>query len=1153
MGKILSILFVLWATVAAADGSPFSVSGASSEFVVDTRPDIQVDDVTSPYCSGEYGGQGGVRQTFISGVRCSIKFKISASGRDGNPVSHYLVNGQRQTGTTFTFNVGSLPPEGRLTVVAVDNNGNESKPFRVNIEMAPAPTMWTHVTPLVIAEYHPKEAYVNYKSPEAQVFGLFNAISSEADVGGSDLPLSFAPSFKVWQSADSSTGQYKEGVDIGSDAGNDEVELFGKVGGLDISLGSFGSVVYDYNPRTVSWNAGSGEVGFRLGGSWTYRQRLPQCPLIFGEIGLAAAGEFALRRHGDGNWYGEINLDPLIEISAAVGVGVDFVGEASIYGAGGISLEASLPGGLNKVDVKGRFGWRVKALSVFESSGIWWEASHSIYQRSRALSSPALLDAGLRPSGLLGTSGGFRPIARDYGDGIVSAVHGSARRKALLAASAADDVQVLMHDGFPTPQPAIALFGTHAMLVYARDNAARSDLNRTELMFREETTDGSWSGEIHVWDDGTADFQPKLVCLPDGTAISAWANAKRTFADDTSFESVCAALESAVGVRDPQSGVWTCANLTDDAALDWVPVLKGATNGTAAVAWVRNAAGAYIGTTEQPSDIAVSFFRNGTWGPVNIAVGGIGAVLSHDIAWDGGRAVLTWAVDPDGDLMTEDAEIWAKSFENGTWSLPVRLSAASAGAMRPSAWFLLDGTPHVLWVQGGSLFAASGLVGASGARVATAAGAHVPNDYRISVRENGSATLLWTVGPRNSGNGLEDSIMSVGYAPDTGLAEPASLLHRESALLRNISGATGSTGVFRVAFESVSVTTNAEGHVVQGAVDLAVFGRETARDVGVAADDCSFANSVEIGLTNKLLVGFQNYGTVVSGTFEYRVWIGEGDDKMLLASGEVDIPPLSCELVEVPWTPVEGLTDISFTIELDPENQIGDMNRENNTLTWRPDVGNPILSLRNAKAVKAADTLRLISARIHNAAVTPLSAGMTVKFWRGEIGGELIGTDMAGVVAGGNAGEYDVGIAWDISGVTFTSEWERVVIELPAEQGGGSVAVWTPTPLYDPDNDIGPGGGGGSGGGSVGGETPSAPPDIGGIVGFGEVDGGQRFHFYFYGEAGFTYLVQYKEKLTDVEWATIETVTPTTTGECPVAVPIFTSAPSGFYRVVTNP
>lgn len=1144
------LAFLLVVATASYGGSPFAFSGSSSKFVVDTRQDIQIDDVASDYCSGQYGGQGGVRQTFISGVRCSIKFKISASCRDGNPVSHYFVNGQRQDGNTFTFNVGSLPTGGRLTVIAVDGNGHESSPFRVNIEMAPAPTMWIHVTPLIVAEYHPKAAYINYKSPEAQIFGLFNAISGEADVGETDLPLSFAPSIKIWQSADSSTGQYKEGADIGSDGNNDEVELFGHVGGLEISLSSFGSVVYDYNPRTLSWDASSGEVGFRVGGTWTYRQRLPQCPLIFGEIGLAAAGEFALRCHEDNNWYGDINLDPLIEISAAVGVGVDFVGEASIYGAGGISLEASLPGGVNKVDIKGRFGWRVKALSIFESSGIWWEASHSIYQRSRTFSTAALRDVGLSSSDLAGTSGGFKLVARDYGDGIVPAARASAGRKALLAESVADDVEILMHDGFPTPQPAIALLGARAMLVYTRDNAARSDLDRTEIVFREEAADGSWGGETHVWDDGTADFQPKLVLLPDGAAVAAWANAKRAFADGTTFEDVCANLECAVGVRDPQTGVWTCANLTDDAGLDWVPVLKGATNGTAAVAWVRNASGAYIGTTSQPSSLAVSFYRGGAWTQMDVVVSDIGAILSHDIAWDGDRAVLVWAVDPDGDLMTEDSEIWAKSFENGAWSHPVRLSSQSASAMRPYAWYQTNGVPHVVWVRNGVLFAADGLEAESGTNVATAAELSVPADCRISVRENGSATLLWTTNPLASKDGLEGGIVSADYTPDDGLAASITFLKRESAVLRNLSGVMDTNGTFRIAYESVAASTNAEGQIAYGAVDLLVSRRDAVRDVGIAADDCSFASPVAVGETNTLFVGIQNYGTVASGVFGYRVWAGEGDDgKMLLASGELNIPPLSRELVEVSWTPAEGLANVAFTIEVDTGNGIGDSNRENNTLAWRPDVGSPLLSFRNAKAVMATDTMRLISARIHNDSVAPAPAGMIVKFWRGEIGGELIGTDSAGVISGGNAGEYDVGIAWDISNVTFTSEWERVVIELPEEQGGRSVVVWTPTPLYDPDNDIG-GGGSGGGGSGVGGDTPSAPPNIGGITGFGVVDGSQRFNFYFYGEEGFTYLVQHKERLTDIEWATIETITPSSSGECPVAVPVVTSAPSGFYRVV---
>ena len=1165
MKNICPVLFcIACAATASYGGSPFSFSGSSGKFVVDTRPDVVINDVTSAYCSGEYGGQGGTCATFLAGVHCDVEFRIHASGRDGNPISHYLVNGQRHDMDTFTFGMGDLSPHGILQVVGVDYAGKRSDPFRVNVEIAPLPPKWNYnplIGTIVVADKHPRQGLVIYRTLVISPLALFKAEFDEVEFGEKPSSFEFSPNLHIDETVDTSTGQYCFGAEAGYGIGS-KAKTSGKAGSfdiLDISYGLKGGLALNYNPQTGNWDMGYNELGVSFNGSVKVRKRLPQFPLVYGEFGLASAASL-MAHYEDGEWHSEIALSPLVAIRATAGIGVEPILAAEVSGEAGIYLEASRPGGIRRGYLRGEVFWRA-VLATHERSGTWWEGELDIYRRpglssvgpddglgeARLRYSPrlaALCDASALPGGGYADSG-FKPISRNYGNGAVPAVRRASALKLLDASQAADDVQILMHDGYPVPQPAIAAAGTKAAVAYVRDNAARSDLDRTEIVFREELADGRWSGETHIWDDGTADFHSKLALLPDGTAIAAWANAKRRFEDGTPFETVCASLESAVGVRDPQTGTWTCANLTDDTALDWLPVLKGATNGTAAVAWVRNTAGAYIGTAARPSDLAVSFYRNGSWSPASVAAAGTGAVFSHDIAWDGEKAFLVWAKDADGDLSTEDSEIWATSYENGVWSAPVRLSGQSAAAMHPFAWHLPGGEPHVAWVQKGALFAADGLAEASGACVS--AEVSIPNDCRISVCENGEATLLWATGPGESETGLDGGIMSAGYVPGTGLAAPALLLRRKSSLLRNMSGSMDGDGTFRAAFESVAVSTNAEGRLVQGAVDLAVCRRGAAPDVGVAADGCSFAANVETGVTNTISVGIQNHGTVASGSFEYRVWEGEGEDKVLLAAGQAGIPPLSRELVEVPWTPAEGLTNVAFTIELDPGNQIDDPDRENNTLIWRPDVGSPVLSLRNAKAVKATDTLRLVSARIHNDAVAPLPAGMVVKFWRGEIGGELIGTDTAGLVAGGDAGEYDVGVAWDVSGAAFTSEWERIVIELPAEQGGRSVAVWTPTPLYDPDGDIDPGGGTG------GGDSPSAPPNIGGIVGFGEVDGSRRFHFCFHGEAGFVYHVQHKEKLTDAEWTTIETVTPATTGECPVAVPVATSAPSGFYRIVTDP
>ena len=1051
---VLSSLLALSSIASSGAGS--SVSGSSATFVVDTRPAMLVEDVSSDYCSGAYAGHGGTPATFLAGVRCDIEFTIRASGRDGNAIDHYLVNGERQDDKTFTFDVGSLSAGGRLTVVAVDGQGLQSEPFRVNMNIATPPPLWSvagRLSANVVADRDSQRKCVLYRASEFRGFSLFDAFSDALEVAGEDMPLELTPTVSLYQTMESDVGQFLVGSDIGGSMGSygRNPNVIGRFSGLSITSSLSGGETYSYDPVHMAWRRGNIQLGIKLDGSWKVRQRIPQCPLIYGEIGLTSSASI-IATEDEGVWYSDISLDPLIALKATIGAGIDVVAEAEASGQGGVHLDAKLPGGLESVFLRGQFMWRA-VLFGFERSGVWWQADYSVYPRAQnAVNANHLFATGFRTAATSGMGGGFSPIPRNYGDGITRSMRRVAASGLLAAPAAPSGTQTLMHDGYPTPQPSLAVGGAKAALAYVRDNAKRTMLNRTEIVFREEASDGSWSDETHVWDDETADFQPRLVLLPAGPAVAAWVNAKRSFAQDASFETFCSSLELAVGVRNPQTGAWTCANLTDDAAFDGSPVLKGAANGTAAVVWVRNASGAYVGSSEQPSDLAVSFYRNGAWSAKQIAATGIGAVLSHDVAWNGDQAVVVWARDADGNLATDDAEIWAKTFSKGSWSAAVRLSSSAAGAMRPYVWFLPDGTPHVIWTQNGALMAANGLDGANAANVAVATDVSVPADFRIAERGDGSATLLWTTDPANSESGVEGSILSADYAPSTGLAASASLL-RSEAILRNLSGTVDDGGTFRVAYEAVAVSSNSEGQLVRGAVDLAVTSREAVRDVGVTADDCSFARELAVGATNDLLIGIQNYGTAASGPFAYRVWEGEGEGKILLKSDELTIPPLSREVVKVPWTPREGLLDVVFTVEVDPENAIGDSNRENNALVWRPDVGLPRLSIRKATAVKATDTLRLITARIHNDGVAPVPAGTVVKFWRGDIGGELIGTDTAGVVSGGTAGEYDVGVAWDVSNVSFSSAWEQIVVELPAEAGGDRIAVWTDTPLYNSDDD----------------------------------------------------------------------------------------------------
>lgn len=1171
MKRILSALLALSAAMAVADGSPFSVSGSSGEFVVDTRPEIGVTDVTSDYCSGRYGGHGGRVATFLAGVHCDIEFKIKAELREGRKPSYYLVNGTRTYGESFTLDVGDLAPFSFVRVVAVNAAGKHSDPFRVNIEIAPLPPkLQTDVRMgrVIFADKCPREGRVVYRTADFSPFALLDPVKEQAEIGGEIYDFEWAPQVDLSDTMDSSTGEYCFGADVGMGA-NSEKEFdnaAARLGLLNVFFGLSGGTSRNYDPRRGVWTLGYNELGIKLSGEAKVRQRVPQFPLIYGEIALLSDASITAHQEDD-EWRADVALDPLVALKATVGVGSDPIVAAEVSGQGGLHLTGSIPGGIDRVYLNGKFFWKA-VFATHSRSGVWWEKDLELYPGDPQAGSvddgggaggggggglrqvKAIVGAAAA-SGARSTDSGWVPLPRNYGGGAPDAVSATPAVSSKFAdvarfSGATDRRTVLMAAGYPIPQPSIAASGAGAALAYIRDKASRADLDRTLLVVRDEEDGGEWGAESAVWDDGTADFQPKLAFLPDGLAVAAWANAKRTFADGTSFENVCSSLEVAVGVRDPQTGAWTSRNLTDDESLDWTPVLKSADNGTAAVAWVRNAAGAYIGSASQPSELAVSFYRNGAWSPMDIVVPAVGAVLSHDIAWDGDKAVLVWAADADGDLSTDDSEIWAKSLEKGAWGTPVRLCAPAARAVRPYAWFGDSGAIHVVWAENEGFFHADTLEDGSGSSLAMPDEVRAPADFRLLRRDGEHATLYWVDDLASSASAIEGAVVAASFSPSAGLAEPIPLRRENGRRVRNPSLAVRNDDSVRVSYESVAVSHDAEGRLVSGDVDLCVWSCGATADVGVRVEDCALGAVPTIGGTNSVGVVVRNGAAVPVSGVAYRIWAGTGEEKTLLSSGQVDISSFSGTKVVVPWIPREGLADVAFTVEIDPDAVLADADRTNNTLLWRPDVGSPAISFRNAAAVRATDTLRLVSVRLHNDSVSPLPAGTVVKFWRGEIGGALIGTDVAGLVGG--AGDYDVGIAWDVSRATFTSAWERVVIELPAELGGRSVSVWTTTPLYEDEDDDPSGGGGGSGGTSEGG--PSAPPDIGGTVGFATAGGESVFRFSFHGEAGFTYLVQYKNRLDDPAWITVLAVTPSETGDCPISVPVEDNEPSRFYRIV---
>ena len=1034
---------------------------ASTTVDVDLEGDFRIDDVFSLYCEGEYGGIGGRKATFLEGVSCEVDFSVWSSEFAYYDIDHLLVNGQwfpveNKYGdfVEFTYDVGMFLSAGRhLDVVAVRKNGHESAPFRVNLEMAKLPRDWSRspeIKSSILMERVYDKGCIEYYTIGLNSLWLFESVANELKIEGLKELVKLIPEIHLWQTYATDTAQYRVCAQTGvrapilrSKIKAAKKQILGEFSKFPIGVsfivgGQAGDTrTYEWSPKLQIWRVlpSKTRLGIELDASLQVPVAIPDplCPALplIGrtKIGVRAAhgSELTIDYDPEGNhhWVEDINFDPFLELygmSQSIELGARTIQwlnaiDASLvlkcsHPVGSLSEAIhALPKIVTKWGVRGKSVVRVSILgheimNKTESLDHWWIDRENATQGNLQLLAavPAKSDYKLIPRDYLGHAGA---------------------RPSLMAASTGNGVS--LGDGYPNPVPTLAVDGQDGYLVYLRDNTGRSAINRTELVYHSGVSN-EWNGAAAVWNDGTADFMPSMAASTNGVVFTAWANVKTVLSDEATFGTMCSNLEIAVGMRDPATGAWRGTNLTDDAVLDRSPIVKVGADGSAAVVWARNEHGAFFGSMEMPSALMFAVFREGTWStPLKVA--DVGNVMSYDLAYDGTVAEVVWSkADNDG-----KRTVWGAAVVDGVMDAAACLSSEGKDATQPFAWFDVDGTLHRIWLEDNALTA-------DGDTIAGADALNVAESFAVAPMNGGKrATLVWW-SPAMDGK-VGGELMSATYDAAAGFVGEALPLDTgdNSHQVRNISGAFGDDGALCLAYESVAMTTNAEGTVEYGAVELKTFRQAAAASVEFAADAFAFADDADVssGEFADINVKIANAGTETSDDLEMWLWFSEGADKELLHVVTTNVPPLSTITLPLPWYAEEGLTNVSFTAEL---REVGNTNAVR-SMVWRPDLGEPRMSFHDVQCINATDTLRLIRATLHNDSMAPLAAGTEVRFWRGEIGGELLGTDTNGVVTAGDNGEYSVGFSWDMEEIAPTAAVERVVIELMAGESHPVVSV----------------------------------------------------------------------------------------------------------------
>lgn len=1006
-------------------------------FVVDTRSEFKINDIRCEYCDGEYGGEGGRKATFLSGPQAFVHFQIDA-GTAEHPAKWFLVNGVRQGVDWFTLNVGTLSAGDKVEVVAVDYSDHESKPFRINFDIANMPNEW-RINQTSVRE---RNDHLEYQGGIEQHF-VFDAVTDVLDLFG-ETGLVIYPTIDLQWSFNSSTGQAR----LGAGYGQTEA-AFGCVGSSELRYGLEGGRVLQWHPQRLDYEELGSDLGVSLSAKTDlFSARIPQTLyLVYVKAGLEGSGKFALK-YSDNVWQGELTFDPLFGIVGTVGAGVQGVACVEGYAKGGMVMTGRMPGTLRIFDGLGfrlYYGWKAVVLGfIHEDSGsqTYWVNGLNP-EANNSLRSLRML------ANLSGDDGGFNLLPRDYQTAIM--------KKARLLQTVGEtrmkgDTICVEQNGYPCPSPSLTASGVRDSIAYLRDSGTRNLINRTELVVRDGVSN-EWTSAESVWNDGTADFMP-MIGNGNGKTVVAWANARKELSDTDSLETLCANLEIAVGVREA-NGAWRCQNLTDDSALDMAPVLKVSDDGSAAVLWMHNSHNSIVGTSDAPSKLMASFYRDGNWSsPVSIT-GEAGNVSSYDIAFNGRKAVAVYAKNCSQDVSeVNESEIFAVPFDGTAWGAAQRITNNSAQDMRPYAWYGTNGVAKLSWLRhdgtNNVLHVATMGVLETETRIDGSERLGIADDYKMVDKGDGCILLDWQ-DVSESGNIGTDLRSAVLDAEGRKVSAVLNLLDTEN-VERNPSGAFGGDGILRVAYESVVVSTNADGTVEYGAVDLCVFRRPRLHDLLVDASAFSFTKHPEIGRSVGVKARIVNVGSKDETNVCCRVSYDDGSGMRPINIVHVDVAAYACVEIESPWQVEDVGTNCSFLVEIDPYEELEDEDRTNNILGWTPELHDVRLSFSDVRCVNATRTKRLISARIHNDGLTPLAAGAIAEFRLGSQDGELLGTDSVGVVASGAEGEYGVGYVWDLFGRNATTAYERLYIIVKTEYGHlvASVDVMT---MFDSDGD----------------------------------------------------------------------------------------------------
>ena len=552
---------------------------------------------------------------------------------------------------------------------------------------------------------------------------------------------------------------------------------------------------------------------------------------------------------------------------------------------------------------------------------------------------------------------------------------------------------------FPYSEPAIAAGSGALDLAWLYDNPTRSSVNRTMAVWS-RWNGKSWSEPKPIEDDGTADFHPALLKVGNGKVFAAWEDEGKILSDTAQFEDMVKNLEISVAKYNATTKVWTAVKrLTSNGYLDRSPKLAGASPSNILLTWVANTANDIRGSSTSPNTLRYSRWNGSKWStPQSFATIPYG-FIKYDLKFDGAKGYLLMSLDTDNDPATiNDHELFLLEYGSAGWGALQRLTDDNVSDENPQFSVLPDGTTVVTWFKGGKLVAAKDFATTSPVTIWEDQYSSNLADFKLADDQNGTIALVWAEPTEYSSDiyGIfYDRLFEVWGKPQRLTFDPQAE--------RSLAPAFANAQTLMVVYDRTEVATaQVERKTMTGktftfsAPTLGTTDFYTLRyKVGgdLALDSSTFVSTPlnpHPGEAVTFTVTAGNSGDKAASNIPVAFYIGDP-----LTTGievgrttiEGPMKPGDTAEVTFAWTiPAESAPSGVYAV-IDPDRQVSDKNRSNNTV--KRSLMLPDLAVQRMTWNRVADNVYEVSVRVMNRGA--VAAGATnLRFRKNGLEGGLV-------------------------------------------------------------------------------------------------------------------------------------------------------------------